>query len=145
MMLRICLAAAALLLGGAAFAVAGTEGEFDGECVMGLALGKDTDRLLGQHDVQRQDLLLRQRDGQGRLPQAPGGVSHQGAGVLLKQEPIAACAMNAVRYNGCDRTLSGGGQSPWTRRAIFVPYTTTSRNAAYRKGRAKWRVEVPSG
>ena len=41
MMLRICLAAAALLLGGAALAVAGTEGEFDGECVMGLALGKD--------------------------------------------------------------------------------------------------------
>jgi YHS domain-containing protein len=40
-MLRICLAAAALLLGGAALAVAGTEGEFDGECVMGLALGKD--------------------------------------------------------------------------------------------------------
>ena len=41
MMLRICLAAAALLLGGAALAVAGTAGEFDGECVMGLALGKD--------------------------------------------------------------------------------------------------------
>ena len=41
MMLRICLAAAALLLGSAAFAVAGTEGEFDGGCVMGLALGKD--------------------------------------------------------------------------------------------------------
>ena len=40
MMLRICLAAAALLLGGAALAGAGTEGEFDGECVMGLALGK---------------------------------------------------------------------------------------------------------
>jgi len=41
MMLRMCLAAAALLLSGAALAVAGTEGEFDGECVMGLALGKD--------------------------------------------------------------------------------------------------------
>jgi YHS domain-containing protein len=41
MMLRICLAAAALLLGGATLAVAGTAGEFDGECVMGLALGKD--------------------------------------------------------------------------------------------------------
>ena len=41
MMLRICLAAAVLLLGGAAHAVAGTAGEFDGECVMGLALGKD--------------------------------------------------------------------------------------------------------
>ena len=41
MMLKICLAAAALLLGGAAQAVAGTAGEFDGECVMGLALGKD--------------------------------------------------------------------------------------------------------
>ena len=41
MILRICFAAAALLLGGAALAVAGTEGEFDGECVMGLALGKD--------------------------------------------------------------------------------------------------------
>ena len=41
MMLRICLAAAVLLFGGAAHAVAGTAGEFDGECVMGLALGKD--------------------------------------------------------------------------------------------------------
>lgn len=41
MMLRICLAAAVLLLGGAAHAAAGTAGEFDGECVMGLALGKD--------------------------------------------------------------------------------------------------------
>ena len=41
MMLRICLAATVLLLGGAAHAVAGTAGEFDGECGMGLALGKD--------------------------------------------------------------------------------------------------------
>ena len=41
MMLRMCLAAAALLLCGAALAVAGTEGEFDNDCVMGLAFGKD--------------------------------------------------------------------------------------------------------
>jgi YHS domain-containing protein len=41
MVMRTCLAAAALLLGGATIAVAGTEGEFDNECVMGLALGKD--------------------------------------------------------------------------------------------------------
>jgi YHS domain-containing protein len=41
MMLRISLSAAALLLGGDALALAGREGEFDGECVMGLALGKD--------------------------------------------------------------------------------------------------------
>jgi YHS domain-containing protein len=40
MMLRIFLAAVALLLGGDALALAGRE-EFDGECVMGLALGKD--------------------------------------------------------------------------------------------------------
>lgn len=33
-------AAAVFLFGGIAFAAA-TEGEFDGECVMGLALGKD--------------------------------------------------------------------------------------------------------
>jgi YHS domain-containing protein len=41
MMLRMCLAAAAFLLSGAALAVAGTEGEFDNDCVMGLAFGKD--------------------------------------------------------------------------------------------------------
>jgi YHS domain-containing protein len=41
MTIRTYLAAAALLLGGATVAVAGTEGEFDNECVMGLALGKD--------------------------------------------------------------------------------------------------------
>jgi YHS domain-containing protein len=33
--------AAALLLGGATLAAATTTGEFDNECVMGLALGKD--------------------------------------------------------------------------------------------------------
>ena len=38
MMLRICLAAAALLLGSAPLAVAGTQGEFDGECVFSRAL-----------------------------------------------------------------------------------------------------------
>jgi YHS domain-containing protein len=41
MMKKTYLAAAALLLGGVALAVAGTAGEFDDECVMGLALGKD--------------------------------------------------------------------------------------------------------
>jgi YHS domain-containing protein len=41
MMIKTYLAAAALLLGGATLAVAGTEGEFDNDCVMGLALGKD--------------------------------------------------------------------------------------------------------
>jgi YHS domain-containing protein len=41
MTIRICLAAAALLLCGATLAVAGTEGEFENDCVMGLALGKD--------------------------------------------------------------------------------------------------------
>jgi YHS domain-containing protein len=41
MMMKTCLATAALLLGGATIAVAGTEGEFGNECVMGLALGKD--------------------------------------------------------------------------------------------------------
>ena len=40
MMMRICLAAT-LLLCGATLALAGTEGEFDNDCVMGLALGKD--------------------------------------------------------------------------------------------------------
>jgi YHS domain-containing protein len=39
---RGCLAAAALILGlSVSAAAAATEGEFDGECVMGLALGKD--------------------------------------------------------------------------------------------------------
>jgi YHS domain-containing protein len=38
---RTYLAAAALLLGGATLAAAATTGEFDNECVMGLALGKD--------------------------------------------------------------------------------------------------------
>ena len=41
MMIRICLAAAALLLSSAAPALAGTEGEFENDCVMGLAFGKD--------------------------------------------------------------------------------------------------------
>jgi YHS domain-containing protein len=40
MVMRICLAAT-LLLGGATLALAGTEGEFDNDCVMGLAFGKD--------------------------------------------------------------------------------------------------------
>ena len=39
--IRTYLAVAALLLGGATFAAAATAGEFDNECVMGLALGKD--------------------------------------------------------------------------------------------------------
>jgi YHS domain-containing protein len=39
--IRTNLAAAALLLGGATLAAAATTGEFDNECVMGLALGKD--------------------------------------------------------------------------------------------------------
>ena len=39
--IRTSLAAAALLLGGATLAAAATTGEFDNECVMGLALGKD--------------------------------------------------------------------------------------------------------
>jgi YHS domain-containing protein len=39
--IRTYLAAAALLLGGATFAAAAATGEFDNECVMGLALGKD--------------------------------------------------------------------------------------------------------
>jgi len=39
--IRTYLAAAILLLGGATLAAAATTGEFDNECVMGLALGKD--------------------------------------------------------------------------------------------------------
>jgi YHS domain-containing protein len=41
--LKICALTAALLLGasGVAFAEVAVKGEFDGECVMGLALGKD--------------------------------------------------------------------------------------------------------
>ena len=39
--IRTSFAAAALLLGGATLAAAATTGEFDNECVMGLALGKD--------------------------------------------------------------------------------------------------------
>ena len=39
--IRTSLAAAALLLGGATLAAAATTGEFDNECVMGVALGKD--------------------------------------------------------------------------------------------------------
>jgi YHS domain-containing protein len=38
---RTFLTAAALLLGGATLAAAATTGEFDNECAMGLALGKD--------------------------------------------------------------------------------------------------------
>ena len=41
MMTRAYLAAAALLLGGASATLAGTTGEFDNECVMGLAFGED--------------------------------------------------------------------------------------------------------
>ena len=40
--IKTYLAAVTLLLGGATLAVAATTGEFDNECVMGLALGKDT-------------------------------------------------------------------------------------------------------
>ena len=40
MVMRICLAAT-LLLCGATLALAGAEGEFDNDCVMGLAFGKD--------------------------------------------------------------------------------------------------------
>jgi YHS domain-containing protein len=39
--IRTYFAVAALLLGGATFAAAAIAGEFDNECVMGLALGKD--------------------------------------------------------------------------------------------------------
>jgi YHS domain-containing protein len=41
MMVKTGFAAAVLLALGTALAMAGTEGEFDNECVMGLALGKD--------------------------------------------------------------------------------------------------------
>ena len=68
--IRTYLTAAALLLGGAIPATADTTGEFGNECVMGLALGEGhPDRLLRQHRVQRQDLLLWQREGQDHLPQ----------------------------------------------------------------------------
>jgi YHS domain-containing protein len=41
MKVKTCLAAATILLAGAALAAAGRHGEFDDECVMGLALGKE--------------------------------------------------------------------------------------------------------
>ena len=39
--IRTYLAVAVLLFGGATFAATATAGEFDNECVMGLALGRD--------------------------------------------------------------------------------------------------------
>ena len=87
-------------------------------------------------------LLLRQRDGQGRLPQAPGGISHQRAGVLLKQEPIADYAMNASDIMAADPTLSGGG-NPLGQGERFS-YHIQPLVEMWRKGRPKWRVEVPS-
>ena len=77
--------AGALLLGFATAALAVT-GEFGNMCTDGPRSRQGhTDRLLHQCAASRQDLLLRQQGGHGRVHAEPEGQSRQGADLLLKE------------------------------------------------------------
>jgi hypothetical protein len=51
----------------------------------GIAVARYTDRLLDQVAAPRQDLLLRQQGGYGRVHEGPDDQSREGAGLLLKE------------------------------------------------------------
>ena len=70
--------------------------EFDGECVMGLTLGKDikTDCSVNT-TFNGKTYCFGNETAKAVFLKRPEEF-YQGAGVLLKQEPIAACAMNAL-------------------------------------------------